>query len=84
MFNINVEFGYIYYGKEKRREKILIDSNLRNDLFNILDKIRNYRQNEIIPFFKRENCYGCSMNEFCDYKKCSVKDYIQKMKEEIK
>lgn len=64
---INLEYGYIYYGKTDTREKIIFDNKLRELTIDTAKYMHQYYDKKIIPkaeFYRK--CKLCSLYEVCN------------------
>lgn len=64
---INLEYGYIYYGKTDTREKIIFDNKLRELTIDTAKLMHQYYDKKIIPkaeFYRK--CKLCSLYEVCN------------------
>lgn len=64
---VNLEYGYIYYGKTDTREKIIFDNKLRELTIDTARLMHQYYDKKIIPkaeFFRK--CKLCSLYEVCN------------------
>lgn len=83
MLSCTIDFGYIYYGETRHREKIVFSDEYRNKVINIFNEMHNYFEKGYTPKVKvSTSCNACSLKNDCIPKLCgnlSVKNYIQKM-----
>lgn len=87
VFSTAVPEGAIFYGETRRRERIEITLELREEVRRIFKEMHEYYGRNYTPKVKySKSCNACSLKEVCLPKlgrTQSVKDYIdQKMKEE--
>lgn len=64
---INLEYGYIYYGKTDTREKIIFEDRLRKLTIDTAKLMHQYYDKKIIPkaeFYRK--CKLCSLYEVCN------------------
>lgn len=64
---INLEYGYIYYGKTDTREKIIFDNKLRELTIDTAKLMHQFYDKKIIPkaeFYRK--CKLCSLYEVCN------------------
>ena len=66
MMGINIEIGYLYYGKTKRRIPIEISRSLREEVIHTAHRIHQVLQEEQLPPpIKKPHCQTCSLKEEC-------------------
>ncbi len=71
MFSCHIEYGDIFYGKLKRRKKIIFDENLRQDVKAALGEMQRLLDNaEIVPPKPGQNCSLCSLINICQPSIC--------------
>ena len=79
--------GFLYYGEEKRRFKIVFSSELRGRLIAMAGEMHELYNRRHTPKVKlSKSCKACSLSELCIPKLCknpSVNDYIRKNIEEV-
>lgn len=66
-FGVNLEYGYIYYGKTDTREKIIFEDKLRKLTIETAKLMHQYYNKKIIPkaeFYRK--CKLCSLYEVCN------------------
>lgn len=82
MLCCKIEYGYLFYGETKRREKILICDEFREKVTSYFKEMHSYYKQKYTPKVSMtKSCNACSLKEVCLPKlgKCkSVADYIQK------
>lgn len=58
--------GYIFYGEPRRRERIIIDDELRNSTKKMLSEMRGYFDRGYTPKARRtKSCNACSLKNIC-------------------
>lgn len=81
MLLCKIDYGYIFYGKTKRRVKVDITLELREKVIKMFSEMHNYYKRKYTPKVRRtKSCNACSLKDICIpslYKKKSVKDYIK-------
>ena len=65
MYDIEIPVAYIYYGRQKRREEVLLDNDLREFVVKQLEEMHYLYENNILPLGTNNNCYKCSLKEHC-------------------
>lgn len=66
MMNVNIWEGYIYYNGTRRREKVIFDSDLRDIVVGLADKMHMMLKQGITPLaIKKRHCLRCSLYEVC-------------------
>lgn len=88
MFDIKIKKGYLYYGKLRRRVEVNFTDELRENVKELVSKMRYYFENGITPKPSyRKQCINCSLYDICLPKlNCSyskVKNYIDSYVEDI-
>ncbi len=82
MLNISIEYGFLFYNKIKRREKVLLDDSLRGITIKAIDDFRSMMQNKYTPKGSYSpSCKSCSFFDICIPKifdRESVAAYIKK------
>ncbi len=78
--------GYIFYGEPRRREKVIIDDELRNSTTKMLLEMRGYFERGYTPKARRtKSCNACLLKKICLpslEKACSVSEYLKSALEE--
>lgn len=82
MFNTEIEKGYIYYGKLRKRVEIIFTIDLREKVKSIVKEMRYYFESGITPKASyKECCKNCSLYDIClpklKNKYNKVKNYIR-------
>ena len=85
MLNTDISFGYIFYGKAKRRLKVVFEPELRNLTLATITKIHEIMESGITPKpVFCEKCKSCSLSELCMPEAASkfetVSEYIKEIK----
>jgi len=66
MMGVDIETGYLYYGKDRRRFSIAISRNLRDRVAQIVHSIHQMlREENLPPPVKKPHCRSCSLKEEC-------------------
>ncbi len=77
-----IEYGYLYYGTTRRREKVEITEDLRKKVKEICSQMHQLVEKQYTPKVKRTKaCNACSLKNICIpklMKNSSVHDYILK------
>jgi CRISPR-associated exonuclease Cas4 len=88
MLNINIEEAYLYYGKTRHREKILLNENLRKEVVGLASEMHTIIEENIAVVEEyTKKCDNCSLYNICIpkaktvYK--SVNNYIKSVLKEI-
>lgn len=83
MLCCEIEYGFIYYGEKRKREKILFTEDLRQKVRDTFEEMHKYYNQRHTPKVKiSKMCNACSLRNLCvPYlnKNISVKDYIDTM-----
>lgn len=82
MFCTTIPYGYIYYGETRRRQKTVFSEQHRENIMELLGKMRQYIQKGYTPSVRRrKGCRKCSLANVCLPKlkeDTSVQDYLEK------
>lgn len=80
MLVCRIESGFLYYGETKRRQEIVFDDGLREQVVMMCGKMHEYFARQHTPKVKvSKACQSCSLSEICLPKlngSISVKDYM--------
>lgn len=84
MLCCDIDYGYIFFGEIKRREKIIFSNELRIQLLNIINEMHKMYDKKQTPKVKKHNhCDGCSLSEICLPKLINNKNVGEYIKEKI-
>lgn len=81
MTNIDIPFGFFYYGKERKRLKVEFSDQLRGSTAELSDMIHKMLDSENLPTPTiGSHCRACSLSDLCqpqlNRKKLTVNKYI--------
>lgn len=66
MLNCNIDKGYIYYGKDRRRNEIYFDNKYRDLVLEGVKAIVEMLETKVTPRAEKSaKCRECSLNEVC-------------------
>jgi len=66
MYQTRIEFGYLYYGKTRRRAEVLLDNDLRNRVVELVAEMYAlYDVGTTPPAVLLPHCKNCSLVELC-------------------
>lgn len=86
MFSTQIQDGAIFYGETRRREKVNISDELRQEVRNIFQEMHEYYKKNYTPKVKKSGaCRSCSLKDLCLpklEKTVSVKKYMSQIFEE--
>lgn len=86
MLCCDIPEGALYYGEIRRREKVIFDEALRQEVKNAVEEMHRLYQRGYTPKVRpSKSCNACSLKELCLpklMKKKSVKKYLQEHLEE--
>ena len=86
MMGCRIEEAALFYGETRRRECVVLDENLRTEVREMLQEMRNYYSRGYTPKAKTgKHCNACSLKELCLPRICkrvSVAEYIQRYVQE--
>ena len=79
-----IETGYLYYGKERRREMVMVDEGLRQKTRDLSEQMHRMYDSGITPSSEYSpKCKGCSLFDLCSpsigKERGSVSKYLEKM-----
>lgn len=81
MMQTAIEEGAFFYGKTRRREKVKIDRELRDQTIKIIQSVRDIITSKQIPKAEySQRCRNCSLNDICQPKamnKRKLQNYIK-------
>lgn len=83
MLSTQIEYGYLFYARPRRRTKVVFGTELRQLTVNTVQNLRKMIQSGITPepVWKKKRCNSCSLNEFCHpermSKRFSINTYLQ-------
>ena len=82
MFGCCIEYGYLYYGEPRKRQKVIFTDELRTQVKDMLKEMHEYYKRGYTPKVKTTpKCKSCSMKDICLPKLCkniSVAAYYSK------
>ena len=81
MFCTHIEYGYVWYGNIKKREKIIFCDDDRKDVLNAFEEMHRMVAKHHTPKVKKKKeCKSCSLLENCgiNYIHKNPTDYIKK------
>ena len=84
MLKVSIDHGYLFYGRTKRREKVLFDQLLRVRVEELSSKMHILMSEGITPKAQKgKRCSLCSLIEICQpnltIRKHSIKKYLERM-----
>ncbi|HIS32535.1 MAG TPA: CRISPR-associated protein Cas4 [Candidatus Limivivens intestinipullorum] len=83
MFSTKISAGAVFYGETRRRERVEITEELRQEVRKAFREMHDYYDRKYTPKVKfSKSCNACSLKEICIPKlgkAVSVKDYINGM-----
>ena len=82
MFGCRIDYGYLYYGEPRKRQKVIFTDELRTQVKNMLKEMHEYYKRGYTPKVKTTpKCKSCSLKDICLPKLCkniSVAAYYSK------
>ena len=82
MFGCRIEYGYLYYGEPRKRQKVIFTDDLRTQVKDMLKEMHEYYKRGYTPKVKTTpKCKSCSLKDICLPKLCkniSVAAYYSK------
>ena len=81
MFCCNIQEAYLYYAATRHREKVLLDTELRQKVITMFEEMRNYQDRGYTPKVRPGKfCEKCSLESSCIpqllRRKATVREYI--------
>lgn len=80
MLCCSIEFGYLFYKETHRREKVYVNSEMKQAVKTMLEEMHSYMKKGYTPKVKTgKHCNACSLKELCLPVLCknkSVMEYI--------
>lgn len=88
MLSVEITEGALFYGEQRRRERVEFTPEMRSTVRSILEEMHGYSRRGYTPKVKTGSfCCACSLNEICLPKLCrcsSTADYLKnKLNEEV-
>lgn len=83
MLNVNIGFGYLFYGETRHRTKVLFEDELRNKVIRLSEQMHGIYDQQLTPkaITNDKSCKSCSLVEICipklHSKTSSVSNYIK-------
>lgn len=81
MLCCEIKEGFLYYGENRRRHKVIFDDGLRSRVKSVITEMHEYHKRNYTPKVKRTKaCNACSLKNIClpvIMKNKSVKRYIE-------
>ncbi|WRS27154.1 CRISPR-associated protein Cas4 [Oscillospiraceae bacterium MB08-C2-2] len=81
MLSCEISDGAIFYGKTKRRQKVVLTKELKEQVRSFFAEMHSYVQRGYVPKVKpTKSCHACSLKNLCLPKLCkikSVRDYLE-------
>ncbi len=66
MFQTSIEEGFLYYGENRRRSKVIFDADLRSEVRNISNEMHELFHKGYTPKVKSsKQCKACSLENLC-------------------
>ncbi|MDO5847722.1 MAG: CRISPR-associated protein Cas4 [Methanocorpusculum sp.] len=82
MLNTSIPLGYLFYGRTRRREEVLLDESLRSRVASLVSAMYTLFDSGITPGARYEKkCDSCSLVHLClpkVFEKCSVHSYLER------
>lgn len=82
MFACKIDYGYLYYGETRKRQKVIFTNELREQVKAMINEMHEYYRRGYTPKVKTTpKCKSCSLKELCLPKLCrnlSVSNYYAK------
>ena len=82
IFGCRIEYGYLYYGEPRKRQKVIFTDELRTQAKDMLKEMHEYYKRGYTPKVKTTpKCKSCSLKDICLPKLCkniSVAAYYSK------
>lgn len=66
MLECNIDYGYLYYGELRHREKVKFTNELRDKLYSVVEEMHKYYNEQRMPSVRKNSkCKSCSLYDFC-------------------
>lgn len=82
MLFCHLDYGYLYYGRTRHREKVEFSEELRTELKKVISEMHYYWEKKYTPKVKvTKKCKSCSLRNICLpelLKRESVSNYISR------
>lgn len=82
MFACKIDYGYLYYGETRKRQKVIFTNELREQVKTMINEMHEYYRRGYTPKVKTTpKCKSCSLKNLCLPKLCkniSVTAYYKK------
>ncbi|MCI9079381.1 MAG: CRISPR-associated protein Cas4 [Lachnospiraceae bacterium] len=66
MFQTNINEGFLYYGENRRRSKVIFDADLRNEVKKVSNEMHDLFHKGYTPKVKpSKQCKACSLENLC-------------------
>ncbi len=81
MLNNEISEGALFYGKSRRRKKVIFDAGLRELTKKTAEELHNMLSKRITPppVYSRQKCDVCSLKEICQPLNPRSKDFVDRM-----
>ncbi len=84
MLCCSIEYGYLYYGNTRHREKITITHEYRKRVADDVKEMHSYMERQYTPKVKpKKSCQSCSLKDRCVPKIAKTDSVIKYIKERI-
>ncbi len=81
MLSATIPIAYLYYGAQRRRHEVKIDSKLRDQVTQMADEMHEYFDRAYVPKVRyQKKCDACSLKDYCQPKlnrETNVMTYIR-------
>ncbi|MFV0362630.1 MAG: CRISPR-associated protein Cas4 [Suipraeoptans sp.] len=66
MLCCTIPYGYIFYGKTRRREKVVLSPEIKSKVVQTFEEMHKYSQRGYTPKVRRsKSCNACSLKDIC-------------------
>lgn len=84
MLCCEISYGYLYYGKTRKRTYVGFDENLRNSVKESFEEMHELYSKKYTPKVKqKKSCLNCSLNDICLPKISKIKSVSKYIEETI-
>lgn len=85
MANCKIQWGYIYYGADRRRKQVILDDELRSKVWEGAESLHKMMKSKITPHAIRSpKCRECSMVDVClPGKLKSTRNYLDMLMRQV-
>ena len=77
MYNVKIDYGYIFYVSSKHRDKVEFTDELRSNTLDIINELKKFLEYPKLPEAKyQKRCNNCSIYEICSPRNKMIEKYM--------